>query len=160
MARTLYPVSQNQEALVSSVKWLERKSKSALFGIVARQSSLTLGKACTPLGEGLPSALVCGRLPVHYANPCFFYSPVWLRRRACSTLDNVHYIGIAVETFIRIVSASLTIFREAALYILFGFIMAGAIRVYVRPETVAHYFHHGKFRSVVYAAFMGIPVPL
>jgi uncharacterized protein len=65
-----------------------------------------------------------------------------------------------MEMFVNILLASLHIFQEAAVYLLLGFVVAGIIRVYIRPESVAHYFHRGRFRSVLYAALVGIPIPL
>jgi uncharacterized protein len=52
------------------------------------------------------------------------------------------------------------VFHEAALYVLFGFIVAGLLRMYIHPESVAHYFRHGRLRSVLYASLLGIPIPL
>jgi uncharacterized protein len=65
-----------------------------------------------------------------------------------------------MEIVLNILVASLRIFQEAAVYLLLGFVVAGIIRVYVQPESVAHYFHRGRFRSVLYAALVGIPIPL
>ena len=53
-----------------------------------------------------------------------------------------------------------SVFYEAALYVLFGFAIAGLLRIYIRPDSVAHYFRHGRLRSVVYASLLGIPIPL
>jgi len=61
---------------------------------------------------------------------------------------------------LQIIDASVTIFREAAPYILLGFFMAGVIRAFVTPETVARYFRRGRFRSVFYASVLGVPIPL
>jgi uncharacterized membrane protein YraQ (UPF0718 family) len=38
--------------------------------------------------------------------------------------------------------------------------VAGVMRLYLQPESVAHYFYRGKVRSVLYAALLGIPLPL
>jgi uncharacterized membrane protein YraQ (UPF0718 family) len=65
-----------------------------------------------------------------------------------------------MEIVLNILTASLHVFREAAFYLLLGFVVAGILRVYIRPESVSHYFHRGRFRSVVYAALVGIPIPL
>lgn len=65
-----------------------------------------------------------------------------------------------MEILVEIVIASAQTFREAAVYILFGLMVAGIMRLYLRPETVAHYFHRGRFRSVLYAALLGVPLPL
>jgi uncharacterized protein len=65
-----------------------------------------------------------------------------------------------MEIVLNILVASLNVFREAAVYLLLGFVIAGILRVYIRPESVAHYFHRGRVRSVLYAALVGIPIPL
>jgi len=65
-----------------------------------------------------------------------------------------------MEIVLNILVASLQIFQEAAPYLLLGFVIAGILRVYIQPDSVAHYFHKGRFQSVLYAALMGIPIPL
>jgi uncharacterized protein len=65
-----------------------------------------------------------------------------------------------VDVILGILTASLNIFRETALYILFGFLVAGLLRVYLKPSSVAHYFRRGRIRSVVNASLLGIPIPL
>jgi uncharacterized protein len=70
------------------------------------------------------------------------------------------WYDLSMEIILNILVASLHVFREAAFYILLGFAVAGILRVYIRPESVAHYFQRGRFKSVLYAAFFGIPVPL
>jgi uncharacterized protein len=65
-------------------------------------------------------------------------------------------MGIVIE----ILAASVQVFSEAAVYILFGLMVAGIMRLYLQPESVAHYFYRGRFRSVLYAALLGIPLPL
>jgi uncharacterized protein len=65
-----------------------------------------------------------------------------------------------MEIISEIIASSVRVFREAALYILFGLMIAGIMRIYLRPESVAHYFHRGRFRSVLFAGLLGIPLPL
>lgn len=65
-----------------------------------------------------------------------------------------------MEILFEIIGASWSVFREASFYILMGFLVAGMIRVYLRPESVAHYFQKGRVRSVLYASLLGIPIPL
>ncbi|MDQ7782658.1 MAG: hypothetical protein RDU20_07255 [Desulfomonilaceae bacterium] len=65
-----------------------------------------------------------------------------------------------MELFVTIMCASWDFFREASIYLLLGFLMAGIIRVYLTPDSVAHYFRHGRFSSVLYASLLGIPIPL
>ncbi len=65
-----------------------------------------------------------------------------------------------MELFIQIATASWDFFREASIYLLVGFFVAGIIRVYLSPDSIAHYFRRGRFASVIYASLLGIPVPL
>lgn len=68
----------------------------------------------------------------------------------------VHFM----ELLYGIAASSWQLFREAALYVLLGFLVAGTLRAFLRPESVARYFTRGRFRSVVYASLLGIPIPL
>ena len=61
---------------------------------------------------------------------------------------------------LNIILESLIIFKEAALYILFGFLVAGILRMYLKTEFVSRYFQRGRLRSVLYASLLGIPIPL
>lgn len=61
---------------------------------------------------------------------------------------------------IDIAGASWNIFREASLYVLVGLLVAGIIRVYLRPDTIARYFRRGRIRSVFNASLLGIPIPI
>jgi uncharacterized membrane protein YraQ (UPF0718 family) len=65
-----------------------------------------------------------------------------------------------METLLLILASSIKLFADAAPYILLGFFIAGLLRVYMRPDSVAHYFHRGRFRSVLYASLLGVPIPL
>lgn len=65
-----------------------------------------------------------------------------------------------MEIVLNIILESLIIFKEAALYILLGFLVAGALRMYLKTEFVSRYFQRGPLRSVVYASLLGIPIPL
>jgi len=56
--------------------------------------------------------------------------------------------------------ASWNIFREASVYLLVGFLIAGLMRVYLSPETVNRYFRRGRVRSVINASILGIPIPI
>ena len=49
---------------------------------------------------------------------------------------------------------------DASIYILFGLIVAGFIRVYLNPTTVSRHLGSGRFASVFKASLVGIPVPL
>ncbi len=57
-------------------------------------------------------------------------------------------------------TASWSVFMESALYMLFGFFIAGLLYVFLKPEKVARYFGGRGVRPVVMAALAGIPIPL
>lgn len=65
-----------------------------------------------------------------------------------------------MEILWKILESSWTIFQEAALYLLFGFLVAGILRAYIQPDSVVKYFHRGRFRSVLYSSLLGVPIPL
>ncbi len=49
---------------------------------------------------------------------------------------------------------------EASVYVLFGILVAGMLRIFLSPSTVAHHLGRGRFRSVFKASLLGIPIPL
>jgi hypothetical protein len=60
-----------------------------------------------------------------------------------------------------------TVLKEAwhlllasSVYVLFGLLVAGLLRVFLNPNSVAQHFGRGRFRSVFKAALLGIPIPL
>jgi uncharacterized protein len=65
-----------------------------------------------------------------------------------------------MEIIIEILQSAVSIFREAALYLLFGFIIAGILRIYVRPDIIGDYMNRGRFRSVFFASLIGVPIPI
>ncbi|OEU46117.1 MAG: hypothetical protein BBJ60_11205 [Desulfobacterales bacterium S7086C20] len=52
------------------------------------------------------------------------------------------------------------LFLSSAVYVLFGILVAGLLRVFINPSTIAHHLGRGRFLSVVKAALFGIPIPL
>ena len=65
-------------------------------------------------------------------------------------------MNIAIE----IVEASWNMLVDASIYMLFGMLMAGILRVFLNPETVSRHLGKGRFSSVFKAAILGIPIPL
>ncbi len=49
---------------------------------------------------------------------------------------------------------------ESSVYIIFGLLASGLLRVFLNPATVAQHLGHGRFLSVFKAALLGIPIPL
>jgi uncharacterized membrane protein YraQ (UPF0718 family) len=50
--------------------------------------------------------------------------------------------------------------HEASIYVLFGILVAGMLRIFLSPDTVARHLGRGRFRSVFKASLLGIPIPL
>ena len=49
---------------------------------------------------------------------------------------------------------------ESSVYIIFGLVVSGLLRVFLNPNSVGHHFGQGRFLSVFKAALIGIPIPL
>jgi len=65
-----------------------------------------------------------------------------------------------METVISILQESWHLLLEASVYILFGMIVGGLLKVFLSPSFVADHLGNGKFSSVIKAALFGIPIPL
>lgn len=65
-----------------------------------------------------------------------------------------------MQIILEILISSWRILEAAALYLLFGFFVAGVIRAFINADSVVKYFQRGRFRSVLYASLLGIPIPL
>lgn len=50
--------------------------------------------------------------------------------------------------------------RESSLYILFGMLVSGMLRLALNPSSVVRHLGKGRFGSVFKAALLGIPIPL
>jgi len=49
---------------------------------------------------------------------------------------------------------------ESSVYVLFGLLIGGLLKVFLSPSTVARHLGQGRFSSVFKAALLGIPMPL
>jgi hypothetical protein len=49
---------------------------------------------------------------------------------------------------------------DASVYILFGLLISGLLRVFLNPNSVVRHLGRGRFSSVFKAALLGIPIPL
>lgn len=52
------------------------------------------------------------------------------------------------------------IYLDVAVYMLFGFFMAGILYVFFKPDKIKKYLGTGKIRPVILSALFGIPIPL
>ena len=65
-----------------------------------------------------------------------------------------------VDLLMNILLASWHILLDASIYILLGLAIAGLIRVFLNPDSVARHLGSGRFAPVFKAALVGIPLPL
>ncbi len=59
-----------------------------------------------------------------------------------------------------IIYSSWEILLDSSIYILFGILIAGILKVVLNPTTIFHHLGKGRYLSVVKAAFFGVPLPL
>lgn len=52
------------------------------------------------------------------------------------------------------------LFLDASIYVIFGLLVSGLLRVFLNPNTVARHLGRGRIASVFKAAILGIPIPL
>ncbi len=65
-----------------------------------------------------------------------------------------------MNSIIAIFSETLHLLVESGVYVIFGLMVSGLIRVFLSPDSVARHLGKGRFRSVFKAALLGIPLPL
>jgi uncharacterized membrane protein YraQ (UPF0718 family) len=61
---------------------------------------------------------------------------------------------------LNVFQASWNLLQQASLYILFGLLVGGLLKVFLSPSYVASHLGSGRFSSVFKAALLGIPIPL
>ncbi|MDP3481364.1 MAG: hypothetical protein Q8R88_16475 [Desulfoprunum sp.] len=66
----------------------------------------------------------------------------------------------SLHFIIAIVREAWQILLDSSVYILFGILMAGLLKVILNPDTIARHLGRGRFSSVIKAAFFGVPLPL
>ncbi|MDW7774127.1 MAG: SO_0444 family Cu/Zn efflux transporter [Desulfobulbaceae bacterium] len=66
----------------------------------------------------------------------------------------------AAELITDILTASLHMLQEASIYIVFGLVIGGMLKVFLSPAYVAAHLGEGRFKSVFKAALFGIPIPI
>ncbi len=59
-----------------------------------------------------------------------------------------------------ILKDSWQIYLDVAVYMLFGFFIAGILYVFFKPDKIKQYLGTGKIKPVILSALFGIPIPL
>lgn len=57
-------------------------------------------------------------------------------------------------------TATWSLLADSAIYVLFGLLIGGLLKVFLSPATVVRHLGRGRFLSVFKAALLGIPMPL
>lgn len=52
------------------------------------------------------------------------------------------------------------ILLDSSVYILFGILIAGILKVSLNPDVILRHLGRGRYSSVFKAAFFGVPLPL
>ena len=65
-----------------------------------------------------------------------------------------------MDVLLKTLEGSFALLLDSSVYVLFGLLMAGMLRVFLQPSAVARHFGQGRFSSVFKAALVGIPIPL
>jgi HflK protein len=64
------------------------------------------------------------------------------------------------EFLLRVLWETWSIFKQASIFLLLGFLVAGLLAVLVPEKVLARLFRSGKVKSVVWASTIGAPLPL
>ena len=67
---------------------------------------------------------------------------------------------LAMDYLIEALAGSWQLLTDASVYVLFGLLVSGLLRVFLNPNTVSRHLGQDRFRSVFKAALLGIPIPL
>jgi uncharacterized membrane protein YraQ (UPF0718 family) len=59
-----------------------------------------------------------------------------------------------------VVGESWRLLVESSVYILFGLLVAGMLKVFIDPGLIARHLGRGRFWPVIKAALFGVPIPL
>ena len=65
-----------------------------------------------------------------------------------------------MNLMVNVLIASLDLLVDSSVYIIFGLIVAGVLRIFLNPGFVAKHLGQGRFISVLKASILGIPIPL
>jgi len=65
-----------------------------------------------------------------------------------------------MEFVVGVIRESWEILADSSVYIIFGLLTAGLLRVFLSPAVAAGHLRRGRYLSVIKAALLGIPMPL
>ena len=65
-----------------------------------------------------------------------------------------------IEFLLQVAQETWFVVKEAAIFLLFGFLVAGVLAVLMPLRTLLRFFGTGKIKSVLWASTLGMPLPL
>jgi hypothetical protein len=65
-----------------------------------------------------------------------------------------------MQAMIQIGAEMWRILLDSSFYIIVGILVAGLIKVCINPQFISRHLRYGRYRSVVKASLIGIPLPL
>ncbi|MFH1395101.1 MAG: SO_0444 family Cu/Zn efflux transporter [Candidatus Omnitrophota bacterium] len=65
-----------------------------------------------------------------------------------------------MKTLLGIIREAYILFNEMSPYLLFGFIFAGILHVFIDTKSISRHLGHNSFLAVIKASLFGIPLPL
>ena len=65
-----------------------------------------------------------------------------------------------MDFVVNMLAESWRLLLESSIYIIFGLLIGGLLKVFLNPGFVARHLGGGKFKSVFKAAMLGVPIPL
>ncbi len=69
-------------------------------------------------------------------------------------------LALIVNFITHVLLGAWNLLLDSSVYIIFGLLVSGALRVFLSPNTVARHLSNGPVRSVLKSALLGIPIPL
>lgn len=67
---------------------------------------------------------------------------------------------MVVDFMVEIGREALHILLDSAVYILFGIVIAGLLKVVLNQDVIYRHLGRGRYSSVLKAALFGVPLPL
>ncbi|MGC8805712.1 MAG: permease, partial [Candidatus Ratteibacteria bacterium] len=65
-----------------------------------------------------------------------------------------------MEIFAGIIKEIWNLFMAMSVYLVFGFLVAGLVSVFLKPEKVFKHLGNKRFSSILKAVLLGVPLPL
>jgi uncharacterized membrane protein YraQ (UPF0718 family) len=65
-----------------------------------------------------------------------------------------------LQFFMNVGQEFVHILLDSSVYILFGIVIAGLLKVVLNPDVILRHLGKGRYMSVFKAAFFGVPLPL